>query len=111
MTGVQTCALPIYTKEQVLRGRAPTHVGPNVVKGSQDPCLRTDSNRDPYMSVNFRPTGNIGRQGDMQRHNDPDFCEDSRVVNGLRVQNDRFGDGLETVALRTNPYAQDITRN
>jgi hypothetical protein len=99
------------TKEKVLQGRAPTNVGPKVVKGSQDPNLRVESNRDPYMTIHARPNGNVGRQGDMQHHNDPSFCEDSRAVNGLRVENDRFGDGLETAALRTNPYVQDITKN
>ena len=97
-------------KESVLQGRAPTQVGPALVKGSQDPDLRVESSRDPYLEQNHRQEGYRGRQGAMQTQVQPECRNDTRRVNALRVCNDRNDGFTETAALRLNPYNLDVTR-
>jgi hypothetical protein len=97
-------------KESILGGRAPTNVGPMLMKGSQDPDLRMESNRDPYMEVADRPTGFVARQGAVQNPTRPDCRQDTKRVNALPAHNDRHDGFTETSALRTNPYALSVTR-
>jgi len=97
------------TKERLLAGRAPTTVGPSLMKGSQDPDLVMECSRDPALMENDRLAGNVGRQGAMQNHGGSNTCQDGRGTNGLPNWNTRL-DGSESVALRSNPYAQDISK-
>ena len=97
------------TKERLLDGRAPTTVGPKLTKGSQDPDLQVECNRDPAMSVNERFAGNVGRQGAVQNHTEGSACQDGKGTNSLPLGNGRM-DGSEVVSLRSNPYVQDISR-
>lgn len=97
------------TKERILKGRAPTTVGPRLTKGSQDPDLYLECNRDPVMSANVRYAGNVDRQGAVQNHVESSTCQDGRGTNSLPIENRRF-DKAEIVALRTNPYVQDISK-
>lgn len=97
-------------KESILGGRAPTTVGPKLMKGSQDPDLRMESNRDPYMELADRPAGFVSRQGAVQNPVQPDCRQDTKRVNSLPACNDRHDGFTETSALRTNPYALSVTR-
>jgi hypothetical protein len=97
-------------KESVLQGRAPTQVGPKLMKGSQDPDLVVESRRDPYMEANYRQGGNVARQGAVQNPLQPTCSNDTKRVNAVRINNDRHDGFTETAALRTNPYNLDVTR-
>ena len=97
-------------KESILGGRAPTNVGPMLMKGAQDPDLRMESSRDPYMELSDRPAGYVSRQGAVQNPTRPDCRQDTKRVNALPAHNDRHDGFTETSALRTNPYALSVTR-